>query len=67
MYTFNSAISVMLNRYKAAHGIVNAVKLNISHRHLGNVAISATNVKIYFWVRSQIFSDLNLFLLHAVL
>jgi len=65
--TFNSTISLMLNRYKAVHGYVNAVKRNLSHTRLGNVAISGTNMKIYFWMRSQIFSDLNLFLLHGFL
>jgi hypothetical protein len=65
MYTFNSAISLVSNRYKALHGYVNVVKLELSGTRLGNIAISATNVKIYFWMRSQIFSDLNQFLLHV--
>jgi len=55
----------MLNRHKAVHRYVNTLKRDLSHTRLGNVASSATNVKIYFWMGSQIFSDLNLFLLHA--
>lgn len=57
----------MLNRFKADHGYVNSVKSDFSHTRLGNVAISATIVKIYFWMRSQIFSDLNPFLLQDFL
>jgi len=55
MYTFNSAISSKLNRYRAVQGYVNAVKLDLLHTRLSNIAISATNVKMYFWMRSQIF------------
>jgi hypothetical protein len=67
MYTFNSAISSMLNRYTAVQGYVNAVKLDLLHTRLGNVAISETNVKMFFWMRSQFFSNLNLFLVHVFL
>jgi len=53
---FNSGFKgLMLNRYKAVHGYVNAVKLDLSHTRLGNVAISATNLKIHFSMRSQFF------------